>query len=784
MLTQPVRGLRRKAVWGPKRLAIFFLVLVLGLTTNAFAQERGNSGTNGWNARNARPGRPHSRVRTHKLDAEMQRRRAANPNDRSSVIVTMVPGAELPPQLKRFARRGTLGIINGKVLDLPNGLIRQLEAMPEIFQVAHNRPIGAENYRTAFTVGSRAVQRGLGLTGAGVGVAVIDSGIATWHDDLTNLSSVSYPYGDQRVSAFVDFVNGRPLPYDDQGHGTHVAGVIGGNGRDSNGKHAGGAPDASLISLKVLDEHGQGTISNVIAALDWVLANHARYNIRVVNLSVGAAVRESYWTDPMTLAAKRVVDAGVVVVAAAGNRGRNALGLSQYGGVTAPGNAPWVLTVGAGTTNGTTDRDDDAIASFSSRGPTYLDWSAKPDLVAPGQATVSLANPLSTFYTTKAQFLVSGLQPTAYLPYLTLSGTSMAAPVVSATVALMLQANPTLTPNAVKAILQYTAQNNGYNALTQGAGFLNAVGAVRLAAFYASAQPGQGSPTQDMWSKHLVWGNHKVGGGFPNPASNAFAIGTDWGVAKTDDGDNIVWGTTCGGGDCDNIVWGTSDDNIVWGTSGFDDNIVWGTDDDNIVWGTDCGGGDCDNIVWGTGDDNIVWGTADDGDNIVWGTAGDNIVWGTLDDNIVWGTNDDNIVWGTHFDDNIVWGTFGDDNIVWGTDDSDNIVWGTDDSDNIVWGTTVGGDVVWYGATGNVTSISWSDALSRLSDEQVFDVLTTLSSPHPDLGLPSPGNGDSRPDATAPDPGVPGADPGLPDGNAPTPVDPAPASSDVPLGAF
>src|SRR4030095_13167084 len=165
-------------------------------------------------------------------------------------------------------RRGSTIIIHGKVLDLPNALIRQLELMPEIFQVHYDRPVATANYRTQFTVGSRAVQRGLGLTGTGVGVAVIDSGIATWHDDLTNRSSVSYPYGDQRVAAFVDFVNGRPLPYDDQGHGTHVAGIIAGNGRDSNGRQAGAAPDASLISLKVLDEHGHGTISNVIAALD------------------------------------------------------------------------------------------------------------------------------------------------------------------------------------------------------------------------------------------------------------------------------------------------------------------------------------------------------------------------------------------------------------------------------------------------------------------------------------------------------------------------------------
>ena len=116
----------------------------------------------------------------------------------------------------------------------------------------------------------------------------------------------------------------------------------------------------------------------------------------------------------------------------------------------------------------------------------------------------------------------------------------------------------------------------GYDALTEGAGFLNAVGAVRLAQFFATAQPGQPVPLQKMWSKKIIWGNHQLSGGILNPAANAYKIGTTWGVTATSDGDNIVWGTTCSDG-CDNIVRGTvGRDNIVWGTVGRD-NIVWGT---------------------------------------------------------------------------------------------------------------------------------------------------------------------------------------------------------------
>jgi len=656
------RAIRRKAVWAPKRTFAIALLVSIGFAPNAIAS-----------GRHSRPAPTNRDVLRHaanvdKLDGPLRSRIARNPSATTRVIVTLQPGAELPPEFKRLSRRNAkLRIIGADVIEVPNSVLKLLAAHPSVFSVRYDRPVGSFNYLTSLTVGSRAVQQMLGLTGAGVGVAVIDSGIATWHDDLTNWSNVLYPYGNQRVAGFVDFVNGQIAPYDDNGHGSHVAGIIAGNGYDSNSLKAGAAPDASLISLKVLDANGAGTISSVISALDWVLANHAAYNIRVVNLSVGAAIHESYWTDPLTLAAKLLVDAGVVVVAAAGNFGKNSAGLPQYGGISAPGNAPWVLTVGASSTNGSPTRADDTVATFSSRGPTYLDWEAKPDLVAPGVGTVSMTAPGSTYDVTKAPLLVPGSVVTAAPPYLTLSGTSMAAPVVSGVVALMLQANPTLTPNAVKAILQYTAEiYPDYDALTEGGGFLNAVGAVRLARFFATAQPGDQYPTQSIWSKQIIWGNHRLTGGAPTAAANAWNLGTTWGIATTAAGDNIVWGTQCGAADCDNIVWGTDDgDNIVWGTSANGDNIVWGTsaNGDNIVWGTDCGGADCDNIVWGTVDgDNIVWGTAREGDNIVWGTVqGDNMGWGTnAVDDVVWPASDgDNIVWGTAIDVNSLPGTGG-----------------------------------------------------------------------------------------------------------------------------
>ncbi len=644
---------RRKAVWGPKRAVLAALAALAVASVPAAAK-----GVN----KHARPNRwggPNRFVRDYKMDRELEAR--ARDAERRRGLETTKVIVELDPRAADASReilklgkfRYKLDLIDGQVIEVPNTQLKKLASLPGVLRVHYDRPIHAHNYRTGVTTGARTVQDAMGYTGAGVGIAIIDSGIASWHDDLTNRSSKSYPYGNQRVSKFVDFVNGRTMPYDDNGHGTHVAGIIAGNGYDSFGEKTGIAPGASLVALKVLDANGQGTISNIIAALNWVATNGAAYNIRVVNMSVGAGVYESYWTDPLTLAAKKVTDKGITVVAAAGNFGKDRYGRLQYGAITAPGNAPWVLTIGASSTMGTLTRADDQVADYSSSGPTAVDFLSKPDLVAPGTGTVSLSSPGSTLYITKALNLVGGLLGLGGdRPYLSLSGTSMAAPVVSGTVALMLQANPNLTPNLIKAILQYTSQPYyGYNALRQGAGFLNSYGAVRLAKYFASPRAGDRMPFQSSWSRQIIWGNHRLSHGVITPNANAWANNIVWGMTKTQgltgdnivwgmryDGDNIVWGMQYQG---DNIVWGmqSDGDNIVWGMRGDGDNIVWGMngDGDNIVWGMDCGGADCDDVVWGTatGDgDNVVWGTAADGDNIVWGMNGDG-------DNIVWGMSAD-----------------------------------------------------------------------------------------------------------------------------------------------
>ncbi len=662
----------------------------------------------------ARPGQPSRRVRDYKVDDGLTRRFLNRQRgETADVIACLTPGKDLPVRYTRFARHGKFSIVNCYALDrLPIDELDALSKVSHLHRVHENRSSFGQDLLSSTAVRADVLARQYGYTGAGVTVAFIDSGFTQYsHPDLD----------DSRILGFVDFVNRIPrLRSDENGHGTHVTGIVAGTGQP-DAKYAGIAPGVSILSLKVLDEDGKGSIGDIIAAMDWVATNRKRYNIKVVNMSVGAGVYESYWTDPLTLAAKALVDQGVTVVAAAGNFGKNAAGEPQWGGITAPGVAPWVLTACAFSTAGTLDRADDTLASFSSSGPTAFDFTAKPDICAPGVGIVSLAAPESNLFAAGGLALPSWLltpsnSQTGYAPYLSLTGTSQATPFVTGTVALMLQANPNLTPNLIKAILQYTATiKPDVSPLRQGGGFMNTLGAVSLAKFYAKAQPGLVISGAD-WSHQITWGNHLISGGVLDPSANAWMPGVEWGWAKTqgDGGDDITWGTNCSGS-CDNIAWGTrGDDNIVWGTAG-DDNIVWGTrGDDNIVWGTR---GD-DNIVWGTrGDDNIVWGTHSGDDNIVWGTGGD--------DNIVWGTSstvgtttscgarkggDDNIVWGTRGDDNIVWGTRGDDNIVWGTDcggaDCDEVVWGTRDLDNIVWGTSSGDDNIVWGTRGD-DNIVW-----------------------------------------------------------------------------
>jgi serine protease AprX len=500
------------------------------------------------------------------LDRELQHRAQA-PQGHSRIILRLSPGTNAEAVIRCV--RGTLGrhlaSVGGQVADVPDAALDALSRLPGVDGISLDRRVEGTLERTGATIGATYVREALGLDGTGVGVAIIDSGVANWHDDL----------GPDRVTRFVDFVNFESASYDDYGHGTHVAGIIAGSGYDSGGRRRGIAPGATLLVEKVLDAAGQGYISNVISAIDYAIANKDALHLRVINLSVAAGVYESFMTDPLTLAAKRAVDAGLVVVSAAGNLGRNALGEPQAGGIGAPGNAPWVITVGASSHMGTVDRSDDTVAAFSSRGPTVIDRQAKPDLVAPGVGIESLVEAGSTLYNTKPLMRLWGTVQTATEPYISLSGTSMASPVVSGTIALMLQANPSLTPSLVKAILEFTAETHvEYTDLIQGAGFLNARGAVELAqkigSGTATLDPNMPQDDPTPWGRHVIWANQLVDGDLL--AALALGTNTTWGataVGGANGGDNVLRSTDCAADvGCDKIVWATNTldrvDDVVW----------------------------------------------------------------------------------------------------------------------------------------------------------------------------------------------------------------------------
>ena len=300
-----------------------------------------------------------------------------------------------------------------------------------------------------------------GLSGNGIGVAVIDSGVDFRHAALR-----------QRVVASRDFTGGDGS--DGYGHGTHVAALIAGA---RLGEYRGIAYGASLINLRVLDGRGNGQASDVIEAIDWAIDNRGAYNIRVINLSVGAPVLQPYRDDPLCEAVERAVAAGIVVIASAGNGGVTAEGRTVYGSITSPGNDPSAITVGALDLHGTPQRSDDTVAGYSAKGPTMYDLVLKPDLVAPGSGVVSAEAAGSYLAATHPERHVSGSGATGYLQ---LSGTSMAAGVVSGTVALMLERRPGLGPRLAKAVLQMTSSFVGTVAPFQVVlGSLNALLATR-----------------------------------------------------------------------------------------------------------------------------------------------------------------------------------------------------------------------------------------------------------------------------------------------------------------
>jgi len=478
--------------------------------------------------------------------------------------------------------RWQLPTIVAVTLTVPVSMLPTLESESNVVYISPDRALKmssnpqVEEFATAVESDIAASQ--YAFDGTGIGVAVIDSGIAD-HADLHGAT------GGSRVVYSQSFVTGDNTTSDKFGHGTHVAGLIGGSGKGSgNGNgyaatYAGMAPNVNIINLRVLDQNGVGSDSQVIAAIQQAISLKNTYNIRVISMSLGRPVFESYTLDPVDQAVEAAWKAGIVVVAAAGNDGRYGP-TNGFGTVGVPANDPSVITVGATMTEMTNTRVDDKIASYSSKGPVAIDHIVKPDLVAPGNRLVSLRVPNSTLDVLYPQYQVSP-STNAVSKYFVLSGTSMATPIVSGAVALMLQQNPSLTPDQVKARLMKTAwkgvgqyssssdsmgnfYNNEYDLFTYGAGYLDvnaALGNTDLASGVAL------SPTAVVNRN----GSITIANTVPD---STFA------------GSSVVWGAT-------SVVWGQS---VVWGANTISaSSVVWGAT--SVVWGaTSCSGY---SVVWG-----------------------------------------------------------------------------------------------------------------------------------------------------------------------------------------
>jgi serine protease AprX len=333
--------------------------------------------------------------------------------------------------------RNHLPIVGGSSARLSVTAIGRLSREPFVSFIQLDKkmkPMGSPGELSNYTQVIHAAEVwAQGINGQGISVAVLDSGVAA-ADDL------SLPVS--RIVASIDFT-GQTASGDPGGHGTHVAGIIAGNGADSAQARMGVAPAAKIVNVRVIQSDGTADLSSILAGIQWVVQNKKTYNIRVMNLSFGADSTIPYRDDVLSSAVEMAWANGIVVVAAAGNGGPNA------GTVVTPGSDPFIITVGALDDNGTLVTTDDNLAAFSSRGPT-VDGLHKPDVVAPGRKIVSLRVPKSFLDVLLPERITNN-------NYFRLSGTSMSSPVVAGTAALMLQKNPNLKPNQVKALLMQTA---------------------------------------------------------------------------------------------------------------------------------------------------------------------------------------------------------------------------------------------------------------------------------------------------------------------------------------
>jgi serine protease AprX len=382
-----------------------------------------------------------------------------------------------------------LDLIDSVGAILPTNEVANLLSAPEITSIYpnasvrmtgkgnDNNPAPGSDYPDA--IGADIVWNA-GVTGEGVSVAIVDTGLSKHPGLLNKVNGVS----ENKIAGWIDFVDGSQSPTDPHGHGTHIAGIIANAQKGPDDEWNGVAPGVRLVGVRVLDEQGFSDYENVIQGIQWVIDHKDEFNIQVMNLSLVSTAEVPYWVDPLNHAVMEAWANGITVVVAAGNDGSNPMTIGV------PGNNPYVITVGAFTDNHTPDDwSDDYLAPFSAAGPT-LDAFTKPDVLAPG---AHMASAMSKHSTLESE------HPDSMLPhkYFWMAGTSQASAVVSGLAALTLAENPNLAPDEVKYRLMVTAlpwvdletTEAVYSLWQQGAGRVNAPDAV-LADIEGSANYG------------------------------------------------------------------------------------------------------------------------------------------------------------------------------------------------------------------------------------------------------------------------------------------------------
>lgn len=273
------------------------------------------------------------------------------------------------------------------------------------------------------------------ITGKNITVAILDTG--------------SYPHKDfeSHIICFKDYISSKANPYDDNSHGTHICGIIGGSGRMSNGLYKGMAPQCLLVPIKVLNSKGLGDSQIIISGIKWIEENYSKYNIRIVNISIGTEVFscEDEQSD-LVRAVDSLWDLGITVIVSAGNNG------PEYHTITTPGISRKIITVGASSAMGNVDARGKKFTTYSGKGPTFCDVP-KPDITAPGSHIISCYSSFNG-YTKK-------------------SGTSMSTPIVSGAAALVFSYNPGITNEQFKDLLCRSARDIGLDRYTQGCGELD-----------------------------------------------------------------------------------------------------------------------------------------------------------------------------------------------------------------------------------------------------------------------------------------------------------------------